>query len=72
MQFIPYLGHELEVDGEPRFFGLGAIGARQLVHFEDVLVQEQPIVPPLGEEVAGDLHRVLDVVDLAHVEPVQA
>ena len=42
------------------------------ISHDDVLVQQEPVVVPLGEEVAGDLHRVLDVVDLADVEAVEA
>ena len=56
---------ELEVDGEPLLLRVGPLLPA------DVLVEDEPVLLPLGEEVAGDLDRVLDVVDLAHVEAVE-
>ena len=69
---IAYLGDELEVDGVPLLLALAADLALLLELLpEDVLVEDEPVLVPLGQEVARDLHRVLDVVDLAHVEPVE-
>ena len=64
-----YLGDELEVDGVPLFLVLLDLILELLP--EDVFVEDEPVLVPLGQEVARDLHRVLDIVDLAHVEPVE-
>ena len=68
----PHLAYELQIYGEPLFLflalGLGGLGG----HVHDVLVQDQAIVLPLGQEVTGDLDGVLDVVNLADVEAVEA
>jgi hypothetical protein len=60
-----YFSHEFEVDRVPLLL-LGVVAGSP-----DALVKDESVVKPLGEEVARDLDRVLDVVDLAHVEAVK-
>ena len=64
-----YFCHEIVIDRKPLFLFGSAFMNVPRVH--DVGMQDEPIVFPFGEKVTRDFHRVLDVVDLAHVKTIE-
>ena len=69
MQALAHLRDKLQVDRVPLLLVL--LNLVLVLLLEDVLVQDESVLAPLGQEVARDLDGVLDVVDLADVEPVE-
>ena len=67
--FCSYLGDEFEVDGVPLLLVLLDLILKLLL--ENILVEDEPVLVPLGQEVTRDFYSVFDVIDLAHVEPVE-